>query len=145
MVFFIRVYVTFPNMSFIFTRHCTLQWSTNGNLHFIMWALTRQIIHFVGGSTQAWYFTEAMKAVASMPLVFALVPFKCSSYIMYSRNLQFPPVIGWKCGAICPFKKWSIWPTGLCTVLYKSVCYMYLSTYLSVHTLYMAHIMSSDL
>ena len=33
---------------------------------------------------QAWYFTEATKAIASVPLVIALVPLKCSS-----RNLQF--------------------------------------------------------
>ena len=31
------------------------------------------------------YFTEATEAIASMPLVIAVVPLKCSS-----RNLQFP-------------------------------------------------------
>ena len=34
--------------------------------------------HFI----QAWYFTEAPKAIASMPLVIALVPLKCSRRIL---------------------------------------------------------------
>ena len=49
------------------------------------------------------YFTEAMKAIALMPLVIALVPLKCSS-----RNLQFPHRVPFTKEKMpwcsCPFK-----------------------------------------